>query len=161
MAAAGHVTLRPVTEHDTAFMVRLFLALAFQRDPTGKGIDVRAIVDGTQHATLEQARGDVAHSVTYVIEVDGRRAGRMRVVRDGQRIEIAGLQVLPSLQNMGVGTTVVSEVLAEGAGTGLPVELQVEHDNPGARRLYERLGFIPFATAADGLWMRVQARRIS
>lgn len=94
-----------------------------------------------RHDALEQARGEIANSVTNAICWDGQHVGRLRVVRVPEFIEIAGLQVHPDWQNRGIGTTVVTSILNEGSSTGRPVELDVAKDNPDARRLYERLGF--------------------
>jgi hypothetical protein len=62
-----------MTTDDIEFMVQLFLLLALQRNPTGEGLNVDAIVQGTREATLEQARGKLKDSTTYVIEFDGQR----------------------------------------------------------------------------------------
>lgn len=80
-------------------------------------------------------------STTYVIEVDGRRAGRLRVVRTPDRIELAGIQLLPGEQSRGTGTRIIRDLLGEASGAGLPMTLSVEKDNPRARALYLRLGF--------------------
>lgn len=76
-----------------------------------------------------------------MICADGVRVGRLRVVRTADYIEIAGLQIDPARQNQGIGTAVLTEILDEGRTTGLPVELDVNKENPNAERLYTRLGF--------------------
>lgn len=150
------VTVRPATTDDIEFMVQLFLRLAFQRNPNREGVNVDAIVQGTQEATLEQVQGKVKDSVTYVIEFDGRSAGRLRVVRTAEQIEIAGLQVLPDDQGRGIGTSVIMALLQEGKTKGVPVVLQVEKDNPDAKRLYLRLGFEPQGETHDTTLMTVR-----
>ena len=40
--------------------------------------------------------GGLEHSTTYVIEIQGERAGRLRVVRTPEFVEIAGIQLLPA-----------------------------------------------------------------
>jgi len=155
MTSGAHtVGVRPATPGDVAFMIQLFLDLAWQRSPTGEGIDVGAIEGGTRNATLEQVQGKLEDSITYVIEADGEPVGRLRVVRPEGRIEIAGLQVLPARQDRGIGTAVVTTVLHEGAARGVPVVLEVDKDNPDARRLYERLGFREFDETPETCWMR-------
>ena len=67
--------------------------------------------------------------------------GRLRVLRTGQTIELAGIQLLPEVQGRGIGTAIIEALKAEAAETGATVELGVEKDNPNARRLYHRLGF--------------------
>lgn len=48
--------------------------------------------------------------------------------------------VKPRLQGQGVGGKLLHALIAEAAGRGVGLCLNVRHDNP-ARRLYERLGF--------------------
>ena len=91
--------------------------------------------------TAEQIDGDGAGSSISVVEVDGVRAGRLRVVRRRDLVEIAGLQLMPEHQSRGVGRAVVEGVVAQARADGLPVELGVEKDNPRAREFWERCGF--------------------
>ena len=121
-------------------MVDLFLALRRQQSP-GTEPDVTAITDGTRVATLEQAAGKIANSITYLIELADVPVGRLRVVRTDGLLEIAGLQIHPAHQNKGIGTTVISTLVAEAGDRCVAAELEVEKDNPDARRLYQRLGF--------------------
>jgi ribosomal protein S18 acetylase RimI-like enzyme len=57
--------------------------------------------------------------------------------------------VLPGYRGAGLGAELLSGAVAEARRRGLPaVSLSVEEGNP-ARRLYERLGFLPAVSAAD------------
>ena len=47
-----------------------------------------------------------------------------------------------ALQRHGAGTAVIEGFKAEAAALGIPVDLDVEKDNPGARKLSDHLGFI-------------------
>jgi ribosomal protein S18 acetylase RimI-like enzyme len=71
----------------------------------------------------------------------GAPIGRLRVVDSADRLEVAGLQLLPSAQSHGIGTAVLLQLAADAAPWALT--LGVEKDNPRARALYERLGFVP------------------
>jgi ribosomal protein S18 acetylase RimI-like enzyme len=137
-------TWRPVTAADIDFMIELFLALNRQRRP-GQKLDIAAITDGTRAATLEQAQGKLDNSITYVIERAGAPVGRLRVVRTDSSLEIAGLQIHPTQQNNGCGTAVVSALVREARSRHVPTILDVDKDNPNARRLYLRLGFTDVA----------------
>ena len=50
------------------------------------------------------------------------------------------IYILPEHQSRGIGTHLVSELLAGARAAGLAVRLRVLKGNP-ARRLYEKLGF--------------------
>ena len=55
---------------------------------------------------------------------------------------IWALRVLPCLQGLGIGARLLAAAEAEIGRRGLGIaEIGVEKDNPGARRLYERLGY--------------------
>jgi GNAT superfamily N-acetyltransferase len=54
--------------------------------------------------TETQVRGGDPHSATSVIELAGEAVGRLRIVRDGQRIELSGIQLRPRVQGRGIGT---------------------------------------------------------
>jgi ribosomal protein S18 acetylase RimI-like enzyme len=61
--------------------------------------------------------------------------------RDGT-VWLEAAAVARPWQNCGIGTSLVHAVEALAAGRGYgAVELGVEDSNPGARRLYERLGY--------------------
>ncbi|MGP4844396.1 GNAT family N-acetyltransferase [Marinobacter sp. 1Y8] len=52
------------------------------------------------------------------------------------------IQIGPDHQGRGLGTTLLLELIADARSRGVPVRLQVLHANDGARRLYERMGFL-------------------
>jgi GNAT superfamily N-acetyltransferase len=80
-------------------------------------------------------------TVLYVVEVDDRPAGRLRVSRTPEAVELNGIQLHPDVQNRGIGTAIVNALQSEATRRGVPLQLTVERDNPDARRLYDRLGF--------------------
>jgi len=150
----SNIVVRPATTDDIEFMVHLFLQIRYQMSPLGEGIDVDAVVQGTRTATREQVQGKLPDSITNVIEVDGKRIGRLRVVRPGDEIMVAGLQILPSYQLRGIGSAVLNEVIGEAAARVVPVVLEVEKGNPRAEALYTNLGFERYGETADAYQMR-------
>jgi len=62
-----------------------------------------------------------------------------------QSIHVLDVAVLPAWRGQGIGTRCLQGLLAVAARRQLPATLQVASDNP-ARRLYERLGFVPAGT---------------
>jgi len=75
-----------------------------------------------------------------IIVVSGRDAGQLITHRRGTELEIGLIEIVPELQGRGLGTRILRDLLAEAAGEGLRVTLQVLKANP-SKRLYERLGF--------------------
>ena len=125
------ITTRPATLHDVDVIVQVLCMVSGNPE----------LAEDFRHDALEQVRGEIANSITYVICADDVRVGRLRVVRTTDYIEIAGLQIDPTRQGQGIGTAVINEILEEGRRTGVPVELDVNMDNTDAERLYTRLGF--------------------
>ena len=133
-------TTRSATEVDVAFLTDVVVEAtrAQGRFPHDfGGAEEAEFREGFAGWTLEQVRGEVTDSVTSVIELDGRDAGRLRVVRTDDELELSGLQLLPTYQRRGVGGAILRELLAEAEATGRRLVLSVERDNPRARAFYE------------------------
>ena len=135
------VTTRPATADDVAFLTDVVVEATYDQGRFPDDFDEVDFRTGFAEWTAEQVRGELDGSSTSVVEVDGVRAGRLRVVRRRDLVEIAGLQLLPEHQSHGVGRTVVERLVAQARADGLPVELGVEKDNPRAREFWERCGF--------------------
>jgi ribosomal protein S18 acetylase RimI-like enzyme len=85
--------------------------------------------------------GEVYPSADYLIVLaDGAPAGRLYVARLADEIRLIDVAVLPEYRGRGIGTALISEVLAEARRSGRVVRIHVEIFNR-AMRLYERLGF--------------------
>ena len=136
------VFLRPATEHDIAFLADVSIVATRSAGRLPAEFDEPAWREGFGEWTHEQVQGLVEHSTTYVVEIDGESAGRLRVVRAPDHLELAGLQLLPAHQGQGIGTHLVEQLLVEARDTGLQMRLSVDVDNPRARALYSRLGFV-------------------
>ena len=75
-----------------------------------------------------------------VILMNERAIGRLYVARWDKEIRIIDIALLPGYRNGGIGSGILTDILAEGARTAKRVTIHVEMFNP-ALRLYERLGF--------------------
>jgi len=141
MSREGEPELRVAAADDADFLV----AVLYRAD---EGLlraqgdwDEEAFLRESRQRTYEEVAGRVEESTTYVIQVDGADVGRLRLVRPGHEVYVAGIQILPEYQEQGIGTRVLGMVAAEAVAGRLPVTLHVGKQNPRARRLYERLGF--------------------
>jgi ribosomal protein S18 acetylase RimI-like enzyme len=135
-------TLRPVAPDDEAFLYRVYASTR---------ADEMAIVPWTdiqkEAFVRMQFRAQSAFYAEHfggadflVIERDGAPIGRLSLDRRDDDIRIIDIALLPETRGMGLGTSLLREILAEGERTGKPVSIHVEHFNP-ALRLYRRLGF--------------------
>ena len=143
-----HPTLREVTEADYAWLYAL------------KRETMRPYVEAMWGAWEDEFQEDFfrknfSPETMRAIVVDRRDAGLLHVERGPEDIFLANIQLFPECQNRGIGTAVVRQLLAEARTRGVPVRLQVLKTNPGARRLYERLGFTVFDENLSHWQMRV------
>jgi GNAT superfamily N-acetyltransferase len=133
--------LRPATEHDVGFIADVFLVTLRAQGRLARDFDERAFREGFVARTYQEIEGQVPDSTTYVIEIDGERAGRLRVVRGPEALEVAGIQLLPAHQGKGNGTYLIEQLLVEAHDAGKPARVRAGRDNPLALGLYRRLGF--------------------
>ncbi len=132
--------LRSAALSDVMFLTDVVVEATRDQGRLAADFDEAAFRHGFGGRTEREVRGEIAGSTTYVIEVDGDPVGRLRVVRTGSSVELAGLQLLPHVQSRGIGSAIVRQLMDEATTAGLAFELEVEKDNPRARALYERLG---------------------
>ena len=76
----------------------------------------------------------------YVIEVNGKKAGRFYIDYWDNEIRVVDIALLPEFRQSGIGSHLLEYLFQEALTRKLPVTIHVEHQNP-ARHLYERLGF--------------------
>jgi len=69
-------------------------------------------------------------------------AGRLRLHRRPDALHVLDIALLPECRGRGLGTRVLRSVMARAAASGRVVSIHIEQGNP-ARRLCERLGFVP------------------
>ena len=83
-------------------------------------------------------REELVVDAVSIIVLGGRRAGYLSVKRRQEGLYIDNIQLSPPLHGRGIGTSILSRLLADHPGES--VALTTFSDNP-AKRLYERLGF--------------------
>jgi GNAT superfamily N-acetyltransferase len=134
--------VRAATAEDVGFLADVVLEATRAQGRLPDDFDERQWRESFGAWTIEQVRGEVSGSTTSVVEVNNERVGRVRVTRTPEYIELSGIQLLPDFQRHGIGTGIIEDLKAQAAAVGIPVQLGVENDNPDARKLYERLGFV-------------------
>lgn len=137
------VFVRSATPDDVSFLTDVVVVTTRAQGRLPEDFDEEEFRRGFAEWTSEHVQGPVEGNETCVIEIDGERAGRLRLVQDEEHAELAGLQLLPPHQGKGIGTYLIEQFLVEARRAGLVPRVSVEEDNPDARRLYERLGFVP------------------
>jgi ribosomal protein S18 acetylase RimI-like enzyme len=137
------VTLRPIREEDRDFLRRLYASTREE--------ELAQVTDWTREQKeaflTHQFEAQHHHYQTHyggasfdVILDDGDPIGRLYVSRWEREIRVVDIALLPTARGRGIGTTLLGDLLAEGARTGKKVSIHVERFNR-ALGLYRRLGF--------------------
>ena len=141
------VTLRPATEADYDFMRLLYhsaRAEEMKQFPFTEEQKV-AFLDAQFAAQSQHYEVHYPTCERRIVVRDGRPVGRLYVDRWRDQIRIVDIALAPEARGGGIGTSLLREILDEGAHSNLPVTIHVEAYNP-ALRLYERLGFKAIGT---------------
>ena len=85
-------------------------------------------------------RDNFRPEIDRIIIYHGQDVGVLSTEERAADVFLRLIELLPTHQRLGIGTTVITGVLSKAHRCQLPVALQVLKVNP-ARRLYERLGF--------------------
>jgi ribosomal protein S18 acetylase RimI-like enzyme len=131
--------LRPASEIDKDFLFALHRSTMRELIEKTWGWDEDWQLREFERRFTEQA--------VSIIEVDGQPVGAMYLESRPDTIHIADFQVASDSQGRGLGTTVLRGLVADARARGVAIELDVLQQNPRARKLYERLGFM---VAAEG-----------
>lgn len=136
------ISLRPITDADLPFLRRLYGSTRTEELTAVPWSDAEkeVFLDMQFQAQHSHYQTHYAQSRFDVIEEAGQPIGRLYVDRRPDEIRIVDIALLPSHRNRGIGTSLLTDLLAEGQRTGLPVTIHVERFNP-ALDLYRRLGF--------------------
>jgi ribosomal protein S18 acetylase RimI-like enzyme len=126
-------TLRPATDADYDYLYQLHVA------------SLRAAVEATwgwdDAFQEEHFRSHWETANRQIIVVDGVDIGTITLKISPIECFLALIEIHPDHQGQGIGSAVISDILADAHSRGLPVSLHVLKASPRAKRLYERFGF--------------------
>jgi GNAT superfamily N-acetyltransferase len=122
------VHLRAAESSDLGFLADVVISATRDQGRSPDEFDEAGFRVEFEHWTTEQIAGRVEGSSTYVIEVDGERVGRLRIIRDRRGVELAGIQLLARFQSRGIGSEIVALLKTEVASAGSSLELSVDMD---------------------------------
>jgi ribosomal protein S18 acetylase RimI-like enzyme len=151
------ITLRPAGASDRDVLLRIYASTREEElRLVDWSADQKAAFARMQFEAQDAYYREHYHPVTLdVIEIDGEPAGRLYVARWEDEIRIIDIALLPDYRGRGIGTTLISALVAEAAATGKRLSIHVELHNP-ARRLYERLGFV--SVEERGLYLLMEVK---
>lgn len=151
--AGRGVSLRTATDADLPWLRRLYASTRAEEMAGVPWPDLakRNFLD--QQFVL-QHRHYLAHfgdSDFLAIEADGHGPiGRYYLQRAAPDHLLVDISLFPPWRGLGIGAALILQSQADAAALGRGMHLHVQDANPGARRLYERLGFVATATSERG-----------
>ena len=107
-------------------------------------------VPNFQKEVIAKSFDPVTHQI---IMVDGEPAGILAALAHNNFMQLEKLYLYPQFQGCGIGSHVVREPMQIAVSSSKPVRLRVLAVNTGARRMYERLGFVVYRTTAERIFM--------
>jgi ribosomal protein S18 acetylase RimI-like enzyme len=155
MIRAAGLSRRPETDADEAFLRALYAEVrAAELAPVPWDDAVKdAFLRQQFDAQRAHYRREFPQAAFDVIVRDGRPIGRLSLDQSGPEWRLLDIILAADQRGQGLGTALLRALLADADAAGRPVLLHVEPDNP-ARRLYERLGFLPLAgSSSDGFYL--------
>jgi GNAT superfamily N-acetyltransferase len=153
------VTLRPATERDRPFMLRVFASI---REPeleaSGLPCEQWAPFIEHQFEAQNQAYAKYPKTSFEVVLLDDKPAGRLIVARWPEELRVVDIALLPEHRGRGIGGALMHTLVAEADERGVKASIHVERFNP-AQRLYTRLGFRSVAETGVYLLLERPPRR--
>lgn len=143
------ISLRPLQDKDLGFAVEVF-ASTRERERSAvawKPGEWKSFVLTQFAAQCSYYTEHFSGSEQVVILADGLSVGRAWVHRCAEEIRLLDIAILPKHRCCGTGTEVIRGLQQEASNARLPLRHSVELENPRARALYERLGFVAIQTS--------------
>lgn len=138
--------LRPETDADIPFLAALFASTREQELAVVPWTNEQksAFLDGQFRAQRHHYRTYNSGCAFDVIEHCGAPVGRLYLEPEPPRFYVVDIALMPDWRGRGLGTAILTAVIACAREGGRSVGIMVEKFNP-AMRLYRRLGFTDVA----------------
>lgn len=159
MGAVLHVRTRLAVDSDEAFLRVLYAdtradEMALAGWPPDQCARFLSSQFALQKRHYEEHFEPSGHSI---VELRRQPVGRLWLHDDDERRLIVDISLMASARGQGLGTSLIRKTLAQARRLGRPcVRLHVLGSNPGAIRLYQRLGFA--GVGAEGAHLRMEWR---
>lgn len=149
--------LRPAVPEDREFLFQLYASTrAHELAPLGWPAAQQQAFLRMQFNAQEQWYQTAYPAAGHqIIEINGRPAGRLIVLREADTWHLIDISLLPENRGHGIGGELIQLLIHDCAAAGAVLKLQVLKVNP-ALRLYHRLGFV--ITGEDQIYLQMELR---
>lgn len=141
------VDLRPATDQDYDWLFELKRASMMEY--------VEKIFGWDEKFQSDLFRRNFQPEAISIVTVEGCDAGMVETEETPTHLFLKRIEILPEFQRKGIGTRIISKLVADARAASLPTRLRVFKVNP-ARNLYRRLGFRVVGETALHLQMETQ-----
>ena len=93
-----------------------------------------------------------------IIEVNGRGIGVTTFSKGDEYYRVGLIMIHPDYQNKGIGASIISNYIEMAKADGKRIIIKTYKKNP-ARKLYERLGFVPYETDDTHVHLEIDFRK--
>ena len=134
--------LRAAQPGDEAFLRTLYFRLhAHEFAAHGMpGAELETLLDLQARAQRLGYLRDFPSALSHIVTAAGEPIGRLLVDYGAAAVQLVDIALLPESQGRGIGSALLTRLLAEAAALAQPLQLSVNPANP-ALRLYTRMGF--------------------
>jgi GNAT superfamily N-acetyltransferase len=141
--AARHVTFRPVTADDQAFLLAVYRSTRLEELAQTGWDDAQREAFLQIQFTAQQThyRQHYPTGEHWIMLLNSQAVGRLYVADIAAEIRILDVTVLPPSRNAGIGAAIIMELMTEASALGKPLRIYVENFNR-SQRLFARLGFV-------------------
>ncbi|MEZ5581634.1 MAG: GNAT family N-acetyltransferase [Candidatus Competibacteraceae bacterium] len=138
----ANVALSDETEADRDFITRLYASTRTEELASVSWPEEvkQAFLSSQCALQRDHYRKHYRSARFWVIERDGQAIGRLYLQQGTSELRVMDIALLPEHCGRGLGTSLMTALIAHAQALGLAVTLHVEPLNP-AQRLYSRLGF--------------------
>jgi ribosomal protein S18 acetylase RimI-like enzyme len=149
--------LRPAVPEDREFLFQLYASTRIHElAPLGWPAAQQEAFLRMQFSAQEQwYRTAYPAAENQIIQINGRPAGRLMVLREPDTWHLIDISLLPENRGRGIGGELIELLIHDCAAAGAVLKLQVLKVNP-ALRLYHLLGFV--ITGEDQIYLQMELR---
>ncbi len=145
----AHLRVRPALPDDDDFLKMLYASTRDDLRAAAEPPLLDMLLDMQWRAQRAGYRQGFPGADDMIIEAGGVSLGRLLVDRSLRPWRIVDIALLPAARGLGHGAAVLGALQERAGAEGAALALSVRHDNPHARRLYLRMGFV--LADADGV----------